>query len=285
MPTPVGHALAGVALGWLIEGRQALLTRAGALTTVAYGMVAASPDLDLLLETHRGPMHGVGFAAIAWLSAWVLTRRARTAAAFGLAYGSHVLLDWLGTDTTPPIGLMALWPFSREYYESPFHIFMAVSRRYWLSEFWTYNFRVLVRELLILGPAVLATGLLRGRLRRIIAVAVVTSALLQGATAGQAFAQTNTPCADALAIEEALGRRARAAELYAEAMKWFLAGRVAYVGLGEALYVDPQPEAAMVMTSILERPAPRDPSWRACVMGEWWHYDARLAAMQNRVRQ
>jgi hypothetical protein len=49
---------------------------------------------------------------------------------------------------------MALWPFSRDYYESHLHVFMAISRRYWLPEFWTYNLRALARELLILVPIV-----------------------------------------------------------------------------------------------------------------------------------
>ena len=163
MPSPVGHALAGIAIGWLLEGRGNLRTRAGVLAAASYGIVAASPDLDLLMETHRGATHGIGFAVIAGLTAWVSSRRARTALAVALAYGSHILLDWLGTDTTPPIGLMALWPLSREYYESPHQIFMAVSRRYWLPEFWTYNFRVLLRELLILVPAVLIAAVVRGR--------------------------------------------------------------------------------------------------------------------------
>lgn len=165
MPSPVGHALAGIAIGWLVEGRGNLRTRAGVLAAASYGMVAVSPDLDLLMETHRAATHGIGFAAVAGLIAWVSSRRARTALAVALAYGSHILLDWLGTDTTPPIGLMALWPFSREYYESPHQIFMAVSRRYWLPEFWTYNFRVLLRELLILMPAVLIAAAVRGRRR------------------------------------------------------------------------------------------------------------------------
>ena len=38
---------------------------------------------------------------------------ARLALATGLAYATHTLLDWLGTDASPPIGIMALWPFSR----------------------------------------------------------------------------------------------------------------------------------------------------------------------------
>ena len=66
-------------------------------------------------------------------------RSARLACAIAIAYASHTLLDWLGTDSSPPIGIMALWPFSRGYYESTWHVFMAISRRYWLPEFWTFN--------------------------------------------------------------------------------------------------------------------------------------------------
>ena len=31
---------------------------------------------------------------------------------------------------------------------------MAISRRYWLPEFWTYNLRALARELLVFVPLV-----------------------------------------------------------------------------------------------------------------------------------
>ena len=58
---------------------------------------------------------------------------------------------------------MALWPFSRDYYESSLHVFMAISRRYWLPEFWTYNLYALARELLILVPIALVVLLVRRR--------------------------------------------------------------------------------------------------------------------------
>ena len=68
------------------------------------------------------------------------------------AYASHTLLDWLGTDASPPIGIMALWPFRSDYYESHLHVFSAISRRYWLPEFLTSNARALAGELAILLP-------------------------------------------------------------------------------------------------------------------------------------
>jgi membrane-bound metal-dependent hydrolase YbcI (DUF457 family) len=92
-----------------------------------------------------------------------VSRVVRTACASAIAYASHTLLDWLGTDSSPPIGIMALWPFSRDYYESSWHVFMAISRRYWLPEFWTFNLSALVRELLILVPIALVVLTVRRR--------------------------------------------------------------------------------------------------------------------------
>jgi inner membrane protein len=81
---------------------------------------------------------------------------ARTALAVALAYASHTLLDWLASDSSAPVGLMALWPFHRDYYQSDLHVFLAVSRRYWLPEFWAGNLRALTRELAILLPLLAA---------------------------------------------------------------------------------------------------------------------------------
>jgi len=123
-----------------------------------YAALGMAADLDLLVGAHSGATHGLGAALIVGATVWVVlrirgvSRVVRTACASAIAYASHTLLDWLGTDSSPPIGIMALWPFSREYYESPWHIFMAISRRYWLPEFWTFNLLALGRELLILVP-------------------------------------------------------------------------------------------------------------------------------------
>lgn len=116
--------------------------------------VAIAPDLDLIVGTHREASHSVGAAAIAGAVAWVVARRARWrwGAAVALAWASHVLLDWLSNDTRPPIGVLALWPFSDAYYKASIEIFPAVSRRYWESRFWMYNVRALIVELVVLGP-------------------------------------------------------------------------------------------------------------------------------------
>ena len=91
-----------------------------------------------------------------------VTRRPRWGLAVALAWSSHVLLDWLSHDTRPPAGVMALWPLTRDYYKAGVEIFPAVSRRYWLAEFWVYNLKAVAVELLVLGP-IAAVTLLAGK--------------------------------------------------------------------------------------------------------------------------
>jgi inner membrane protein len=160
MPSPIGHMLAGMAAGWLIRG--APPSRAGASPLGAdmvraaapFAVLAAAPDLDLLINAHSTYTHSLGAALIVGVAALLVTRDRRwlTACAAAAAVGTHVLLDWLGSDTTAPIGIMALWPWSNDFYQSSLHVFAAVSRRYWQPEFYVGNMWTLVRELAILVP-------------------------------------------------------------------------------------------------------------------------------------
>jgi len=173
MPSPIGHALAGVAAGWVVRstplphGSGTFRWREAAL----FASLGMAPDLDLLVGLHSGPTHGLGVAVLAAAAAWLpgiagpaVASRVALAVACVLAYASHTLLDWLGTDSSAPIGIMALWPFSREFYESDLHVFMAVSRRIHQPElFWMQNRAALARELLILVPIVLAVSVIRRR--------------------------------------------------------------------------------------------------------------------------
>jgi len=179
MPSPIGHALAGMAAGWLVApppGGRAAGTGLGTAGRRAaiFALAGMAPDVDLLFGAHSGPTHGLGAAVIVGALVWIwgggrggwrtvpmTPQRGGFALAVAAAYASHTLLDWLGSDTAAPIGIMALWPFSRDYYESGLHVFMAISRRYWLPEFWTYNLRALVRELAILLPVAAAVVLIR----------------------------------------------------------------------------------------------------------------------------
>ena len=167
MPSPVGHALAGVAAAWLTggrlppgwQGRSFSIPREPPTSIdltcrpakmVLFGAAAIAPDLDLLFGTHSTYTHSIGAVLIVF--ALTTGRRSdarqwRIALGVAAAWGSHLLLDWLGSDTSPPIGIMALWPFDSGYYQSSLSIFDAISRRYWLPEQFIFgNLRAAIKE-------------------------------------------------------------------------------------------------------------------------------------------
>jgi membrane-bound metal-dependent hydrolase YbcI (DUF457 family) len=138
MPSPLGHGLVGLAV-------HAVTARdAGELWNVRRALVvsgaAVAPDLDLLFRFvdgrnhHQAETHSVGAAVIAGLVAAVVARLAGWArpAALGLlttaCWLTHPLLDYFGNDTHPPIGIMALWPFDRGFFKSPWIVFMDIGR-------------------------------------------------------------------------------------------------------------------------------------------------------------
>ncbi len=131
--------------------------------------LAIAPDLDILWGSHRGASHSLGAAAAVWLVAALaaVALRApvfRTATVCAAAVASHILLDWLGRDTSTPFGIQALWPFSRHYFESGANVFLEISRRYWKpDEFIWGNLRSVAREVAILGPLAAVAWWLRTR--------------------------------------------------------------------------------------------------------------------------
>ena len=153
MPSPLGHALGGAAVG-LVAGRlQPIAWRIPAVL----GLIACLPDLDLFTSQHSGMTHSIGFAVLAGLVALAGSGSCRFALAAAAAYGSHVLFDWLGLDTAPPLGVMALWPFSTDFYMSPWTPLPPVSRRYWLPGFWAHTMKVALVELMLFGGAFVLT--------------------------------------------------------------------------------------------------------------------------------
>ncbi|HEX7087507.1 MAG TPA: metal-dependent hydrolase [Vicinamibacterales bacterium] len=193
MPSPIGHALAGLTVGLLAtaarsrtrpsrgshagaSGLPAIVTRRNlspardVLTTVPLACAAAgvAPDLDLLFGTHSTYTHSVGAVALVYVAVRLLRPQAHrvSALASALAWGTHLLLDWLGTDTTDPVGIMALWPFTTTHYQSTAFVFDAISRLYWIPELFIWgNLKAAAKEVLILGPFVLLAATLARRSR------------------------------------------------------------------------------------------------------------------------
>ena len=163
MPSPIGHALGGVIVGYLLAPRQSPVnppdpthqTYQTHQTYLTACLVAAcAPDVDFLWGRHNMETHSVVVAAGVGLIIWAATRRPLLALGCAVAWASHVLFDWLGSDDSPPLGVMALWPFTSNFYFADAYVFEAISRRYAEPGFWQQNIWAVVKELLMLVPPV-----------------------------------------------------------------------------------------------------------------------------------
>jgi membrane-bound metal-dependent hydrolase YbcI (DUF457 family) len=191
MPSPFGHALAGIVVSWgadLVGGNRASRVsappaskvpgtgtwhlwyqRAGGGLTLACAGLGAAPDLDLAFLAHRTATHslaavlliGLVAAAVAAFGGRPIARVALTCAC---AYGSHLLLDWLGEDFYPPRGIQLLWPVSHAWYISGLDLFRQTARlRIFTRGPMITNLRAIAREIAILGPILVAVWLVRVR--------------------------------------------------------------------------------------------------------------------------
>lgn len=172
MPSPVGHALGGALVGaalapwgaWRVGTPLATLVAACCTRGVVVpALFACLPDLDFAWGRHNMETHSLGAAAAAGLVVWGATRgrAGRLAAAVSLAWASHVAFDWLGSDDTPPLGVMVWWPLSSAFFFADAFVFEAISRRYWLPGFWRHNVWAVATEVAMLLPVVAALVLWR----------------------------------------------------------------------------------------------------------------------------
>ncbi len=166
MPSPIGHSLGALATGWLAAGparpRRALVTQAALLT-----LIGLAPDLDLLIGRHSMETHSIGAAVLAgalaaWLRLPIATSRRGIFLSASLAWLSHPILDMLALDTTAPLGVMFLWPFTSEHVQTGWSVFAAISRRYWVEGFVAYTVLAVLRELAILAPILAVAWFSRG---------------------------------------------------------------------------------------------------------------------------
>src|SRR6266849_1312645 len=152
--------------GQIASRRRALVTVGGAL----------APDLDFAwklvdgVNHHQAQGHGLGPGLLlaALVAAVAAVRGAPRPVGLGaaalLGWCSHLLLDLLNVDTSPPIGLMALWPFAAGYFKSPWPLFLDIGR--------TLNWRTvrhdvvaIAWEVAVLCPVLVAAWRVRARRR------------------------------------------------------------------------------------------------------------------------
>lgn len=161
MPTPVGHAIGGLAV--YAVTREKPLKEDLTFAAVCMG-VSLIPDLDLVIGPFAGRSyhhyfsHSLGFAALFGVAVYLLARALdrprplRDAGVLFAVYLSHIFLDILGKDTTPPFGVQLLWPFSDAFYMSPLIIFDEVWRGTVGRLLGLHNWLTVVREMVILVP-------------------------------------------------------------------------------------------------------------------------------------
>ena len=173
MATPVGHSLAGyLVFGWSDEAQGPRKAR----WLLLYICLANAADLDFLPGIllgqpslyHQGVSHSLGFALVVSLAVAGVCRLwgESFAAIFALscmAYVSHLVIDFFGTDTRPPFGMPILWPLGGAYYISPVPVFRGVhhagaavgSMLEWLlALFHPYNLGAIALEVVFLLPFV-----------------------------------------------------------------------------------------------------------------------------------
>ena len=177
MPSPIGHTLAGLTVGWLAEversGQRGGLRDALSPFVLWCALFAVLPDADLLIpHLHRMATHSVTASVLILIIAAGVTGKVtgnpawRFVLALVAAQGTHLLLDWLGFDRNPPPGIQLLWPFSHRYFNSGWDLFPATARDTLSMRMIATNARAAVWETVLLAPVAAAAWALRERLRR-----------------------------------------------------------------------------------------------------------------------
>jgi membrane-bound metal-dependent hydrolase YbcI (DUF457 family) len=168
MPSPVGHALAGLATAYgadIVNRHRPLRLSSTRFVALCAGL-AALPDADLLLPgTHRTFTHSFAAALITFIVAAGVTgkvNRWRTATVCAAAYATHLLLDWLGADFFPPRGIQLLWPWSDRWFISDLDVFRQTARQHFLTApIIRQNVLAVAQEIAILAPIVGLLWLIR----------------------------------------------------------------------------------------------------------------------------
>jgi membrane-bound metal-dependent hydrolase YbcI (DUF457 family) len=118
MPLPVAHGLLGASI---VAALQPLKTKRYFIPLLVGAVLANAADLDFLLvfsfhsgAWHRGFAHSLLFALVVCLI-FILTlgrHHTREAIAYGAAFASHGILDYVTTKEGG--GVELLWPFSSD---------------------------------------------------------------------------------------------------------------------------------------------------------------------------
>lgn len=137
MTSPVGHSLAGLAVGGGIQWRRQwplalllLFSANAADLDFLPGLIAGDAN-----RYHHLASHSLAAAVLYALLAGLMwrvfsgcdrSRALQVGLLAGLAYATHLLLDWFTVDGGEPWGMQLLWPFSDGFFMSDVPFFLPV---------------------------------------------------------------------------------------------------------------------------------------------------------------
>jgi inner membrane protein len=182
LPSPVGHSLAGIAAYLLARNGHVGCRRE--YLFICSVVIANLPDLDLIprllfgetSSLHRQWTHSLtatfGFGLlIAGLARFWQGNSTFYGLWAGTVYLSHIVLDMLLDDPSPPHGVQLLWPFSESYFISPITPFASFSytnpKIGIIGMFFVpHNLATMARELALMAPWVALAAYFGRRLWR-----------------------------------------------------------------------------------------------------------------------
>ena len=177
MPSPLGHALAGLTVGLMGDPVPASRAPWWKDATTAFALtgalMAALPDADLLVPIyhfHRTATHSLTATVLILIITATVTGKVtgranwRLAVALATAQLTHLLMDWLGYDRNPPPGIQLFWPLSRTYFISGWEWFPPTAREELSLYMVGVNAWAALYETLVVGPFVVLAWVWR-RLR------------------------------------------------------------------------------------------------------------------------
>ncbi len=176
MPTPVAHSLIGIIFGALKflgysktwkEFFSELWERRWLLFLCI--VLANAPDIDYLFglfygnwnKFHQTATHSFLFVFVLSLliCAVLIFRKKAVFIEFWFVFllvSSHLVLDFFCKDTSFPIGLPLLFPFSYEYFHSKIELFPSVQKKTFADIWNTHNIKVVFVEILFIMPMLFA---------------------------------------------------------------------------------------------------------------------------------
>lgn len=168
MPSPVGHSLVSVSVGWALN-RPSRAWRPLLIQIAILAAIGTAPDLDIIWGRHSRETHSIGAALLmGGIAAWQrwpvgAATRLRIFVTVVCAYFSHPILDAFALSDRPWPGVWMWWPFDVTPVHSAHAFFDPISREWQTRAFWIGNPIAALHEIMMLAPIALAVWLIRRR--------------------------------------------------------------------------------------------------------------------------